>query len=134
MTMMKFRMFGIALALALAIPGGLAIASSSAEAAGTPGTKLTATPHKSLKNGKKITIKGTGFVKNSTVYVLECATRKATSCDKTKITPVTTNAKGSFKTSYKVYTGKPCKKHKSCYIGASDALQMKKANVKITFK
>jgi hypothetical protein len=78
----------------------------SAQAASGP--KITVTPSKNLKNGETVKVKGTGFKKGDTVYVVEClvGAKSGAQCNELGATPATISSNGGLPlTSFKVTTG-----------------------------
>ncbi len=91
--------------LSSALISGLVIAGS-ASAAKSPVVKVA--PAKSLKNGQKIQVSGSGFAPKDSVYIVECLA-KATGqgdCNTLGATPATIDAKGVLHaTAFTVITG-----------------------------
>jgi hypothetical protein len=79
---------------------GLATTASAAVA-------ITATPNTALQNGSVVTVAGTGFVDNETIYALECTATATneTDCDVSTVSSATTSATGTFSTTVTVVTG-----------------------------
>ncbi|SHH05585.1 Neocarzinostatin family protein [Jatrophihabitans endophyticus] len=74
--------------------GGALVAAPSAFAAGT----LTVTPSTGLGSTASVTVRGTGFTPNASLYVAECDVTAAagTACKQASYVVVTTNASGAF--------------------------------------
>ncbi len=85
--------------------GGLAtLGVASASAAGPA---IVATPFTGLANGQLVTVTGSGFMANETVYALECIAGSTSQlgCDLATVSAVTTTATGTFSTGVTVVTG-----------------------------
>ena len=99
------RRFITSIAMGALIVGGfVTLGVTSASAAGP---SIVATPSTALANGQSVTVTGTGFLANETVYALEC-TVGATSelgCDVSTASVATTSATGTFTTAVTVVTG-----------------------------
>jgi len=87
-------------------PGLLAAQGAS----GATSPKITVTPSTGLKNGEKVTVKGTGFKPKDSVYIVEClrSAKGGSQCAIGGIPiPITINAKGVLPaTKFVVTTGK----------------------------
>jgi len=103
-------------AMTLALVAGTVPAGASAGSAPrsvrphtTPA--LTVTPHANLVNGTKVTVTGSGFAANATLYVTECNADGAGpgetsgSCDLTELATPKTNSSGAFTTTYTIVDG-----------------------------
>ncbi|HUZ42549.1 MAG TPA: neocarzinostatin apoprotein domain-containing protein [Acidimicrobiales bacterium] len=93
------------IAIGALVLGGLA--SFGVVSASAAGPTITATPSTGLQNGSVVTVAGTGFMDNETVYALEClATAKSQiDCDLSTASATMTSATGTFSTAVTVATG-----------------------------
>lgn len=93
------------IAIGTLIVGGLA--SLGVASASAAGPSITATPSTGLVNGQAVTVAGTGFIANETLYALECAANATnqTGCDLNTVALVTSSATGTFSTTVTVATG-----------------------------
>lgn len=93
------------IAIGALVVGGLT--SLGVATASAAGPAITATPNTGLVNGQAVTVAGTGFIANETLYALECAATATnqTGCDLNTVNVVTTSATGTFSTSVTVATG-----------------------------
>jgi Neocarzinostatin family len=102
------RRFMTNIAIGTLILGGLtSLGVASASAAGPA---ITATPNTGLVNGSVVTVAGTGFMPNETLYALECfnagAATNQTDCDTNTVSVIAaTSATGTFSTNVTVVTG-----------------------------
>lgn len=103
--MMKRLASGVA--VVAIVMGGMAFFSAfGAEASGTP--TITITPSTGLTNDASVTITGSGFTANDSVYAVEClaTATSAAGCDTATATPITVGADGLLPTTkFKVVTG-----------------------------
>ena len=79
-----------------------------ANPANAAGPVIKVTPAKALKNGDKVTVSGTGFTPNDSVYVIQCLTtaKGQADCAMSTLVPVVIDAKGKLaKTTFTVATG-----------------------------
>ncbi len=99
------RRFTTGIAIATLVLGGLtSLGLASASAAGP---SITAMPNTGLQSGTLVTITGSGFMDNESLYALEC-TVGATSesnCDTSTVSVVTSSATGTISTGVTVATG-----------------------------
>ena len=82
------------------------IVANPASAAASPVIKVT--PSKSLKNGQKIKVSGTGFTPKDSVYIVECLTnaKGQADCNSLGAVPATVDSRGMLPaTSFTVTTG-----------------------------
>lgn len=98
------RRFMTGIAIGTLVLGGLTtLGVESASAA----PAITATPSTGLQNGSVVTVAGTGFVDNETLYALECTATATneTDCDTSTVSIAMTSATGTFSTNVTVVTG-----------------------------
>jgi hypothetical protein len=95
------------IAIGTLILGGLT--SLGVATASAAGPTIVVTPSTALVAGQAVTVTGTGFMDNETLYALECindgAATNETDCDTATVSIVTSSATGTFSTSVTVVTG-----------------------------
>src|SRR5881275_2551574 len=71
------------------IPAAAAALIAFAPAASAASASLTVSPSTGLKDGTSVSFSGTGFVKSTTIYVLEChgTTPSQAACDTARLVP-----------------------------------------------
>jgi Neocarzinostatin family len=130
----------------------LAVVMAAGVPAGASGVSVKVSPAKGLKNGKVVTVSGTGLPvatlgKKNSFFIDECndavtgqlSVADEPHCDVSVAKALTVSKKGAFKTSFKVATGTvgdgSCgvAGHLTCVIGVGDA-GGQGAVAKITFK
>jgi Neocarzinostatin family len=99
------RRFMTNISIGALVLGGLASLGVASASAATP--TITATPNTALQNGTSVTVAGTGFMANETVYALECMVGATSQlgCDVSTVSAATTSATGTFTTAVTVATG-----------------------------
>jgi hypothetical protein len=101
------RRFMTSIAIGTLVLGGLA--SFGVMSASAAGPTITVTPSTGLTNGNAVTVAGTGFMDNETLYALECindgASTNQTDCDTSTVSIATSSATGTFSTSVTVVAG-----------------------------
>jgi len=95
-------------AMAALVLGGLT--SLGVATASAAGPTITVTPSTGLVNGQSVTVAGSGFIANETLYALECVNKGAataqTDCDiSTASVIAATSSTGTFSTTVNVVTG-----------------------------
>jgi Neocarzinostatin family len=109
----------------------------TASAAAT--ASLTVSPSSGLKDGSSVSFSGTGFVKSTTIYVLEChgTTPSQAACDTPRLVPAQSDATGKISGKITVHTGTigdgTCAAGGTCTITASDAGGQASGVATITF-
>jgi hypothetical protein len=102
------RRFMTSIAIGTLILGGLT-SLGLATAASAAGPTIVLTPSTGLANGSSVSIAGTGFQDNETLYALECvnlgASTNQTDCDTSTLAIAMTSATGTLTTSVTVVTG-----------------------------
>jgi neocarzinostatin family protein len=102
------RRFMTGIASATLILGGLT-SLGLATTASAAGPTIQVTPSTGLTNGTAVSVAGTGFQDNETVYALECindgASTNETDCDTSTVSIATTSATGTFTASVTVVAG-----------------------------
>jgi hypothetical protein len=95
------------IALGAMILGGVAVMGAATASAAGPSIQLT--PNTGLQNGSAVSVSGTGFQGNETLYALECvnagASTNQTDCDTSTVAIATTSATGTFTTTVTVVAG-----------------------------
>ncbi len=103
---MRRIMTGIA--TATLILGGLT-SLGLATTASAAGPAIVVTPSTGLVNGQSVSVTGSGFMDNETLYALECindgASTNETDCDTATVNIATTSATGTFTTSITLVAG-----------------------------
>ncbi len=99
------RRFMTNIAIGVLVLGGLTSLGVASASAATP--TITATPNTALQSGTSVTVAGTGFMANETVYALECMVGATSQlgCDVSTVSAATTSATGTFSTAITVATG-----------------------------
>jgi len=101
------RRFMTSIAVGTLVLGGLASFGAVSASAATP--TITVTPSTGLSNGTAVTVAGTGFMNNETLYALECvndgAATNQSDCDTNTVSIVTSSATGTFSTTVTVVAG-----------------------------
>lgn len=101
------RRFITTIAMSAMIIGGIAVMGAATASAAGPSILLT--PSTGLQSGTAVSVSGTGFQDNETLYALECinlgASTNQTDCDTSTVAIATTSATGTFTTSVTVVTG-----------------------------
>ena len=101
------RRFITTIAMSAMIIGGIAVMGAATASAAGPSIQLT--PSTGLQSGTAVSVSGTGFQDNETLYALECinlgASTNQTDCDTNTVAIATTSATGTFTTSVAVVTG-----------------------------
>jgi hypothetical protein len=96
------------IAIGAMILGGVA-AMGAATASAATGPSIVLTPSTGLQGGASVSVSGTGFQDNETLYALECinlgAATNQTDCDTNTVAIATSSATGTFTTSVTVVTG-----------------------------
>jgi len=89
------------------ILGGVAVMGAATASAAGPA--ITVTPNTALLGGASVSVSGTGFQANETLYALECinlgASTNQTDCDTNTVAIATSSATGTFTTSVTVVAG-----------------------------
>ena len=102
------RRFMTSIAIGTLILGGLT-SLGLATAASAAGPTIQLTPSTGLQGGTAVSVSGSGFQANETLYALECinlgASTNQTDCDTNTVAIATTSATGTFTTSVTVVTG-----------------------------
>jgi hypothetical protein len=102
------RRFMTSIAIGTLILGGLT-SLGIATTASAAGPTIVLTPSTGLVNGSAVSVAGTGFQDNETLYALECinlgASTNQTDCDTSTVAIATSSATGTFTTSVTVVTG-----------------------------
>jgi hypothetical protein len=102
------RRFIMSIAMGALIVGGFA--SLGATSASAAGPTITLTPSTGLQSGSAVTVAGSGFQANETLYALECINEGAATaqadCDTNTLSVISaTSATGTFSTTVTVVTG-----------------------------
>jgi Neocarzinostatin family len=101
------RRFMTSIAIGTLILGGLT--SLGVATASAAGPAITVTPSTGLLAGNAVTVAGTGFQDNETLYALECvnlgAATNQTDCDTSTVSIAMSSATGTFSTSVTLVTG-----------------------------
>jgi hypothetical protein len=101
------RRFMTSIAIGTLILGGLT--SLGVATASAAGPTITVTPSTGLTNGTVVSVSGTGFMDNETLYALECindgASTNETDCDTSTVAIATSSATGTFTTPVTVVAG-----------------------------
>jgi neocarzinostatin family protein len=102
------RRFMTSIAIGTLILGGVT-SLGLATVATAAGPSIQLTPSTALQGGTAVSVAGTGFQDNETLYALECinlgASTNETDCDTNTVAIATTSATGTFTTSVTVVTG-----------------------------
>ncbi len=101
------RRFITYIAFGAMILGGVAVMGAATASAAGPTIQLT--PSTNLQNGSSVSVSGSGFQANETLYALECinlgTSTNQTDCDTSTVSIATTSATGTFTTSVTVVAG-----------------------------
>jgi len=102
------RRFMTSIAIGTLILGGLtSLGLATTASAATPA--ITVTPSTGVVNGTVVSVSGTGFMDNETLYALECvnagAATNQTDCDTSTVSVATSSATGTFTTSVTLVAG-----------------------------
>ncbi len=101
------RRFITCIAFGAMILGGVAVMGAATASAAGPA--ITVTPNTALLGGASVSVSGTGFQANETLYALECinlgASTNQTDCDTNTVAIATSSATGTFTTSVTVVAG-----------------------------
>src|SRR5664280_500635 len=102
------RRFMTSIAIGTLILGGVT-SLGLATTATAAGPSIQLTPSTGLQSGSSVSVSGTGFQANETLYALECinlgASTNETDCDTNTVAIATSSATGTFTTSVTVVTG-----------------------------
>ncbi len=104
------RRFMTSIAIGTLILGGLtSLGLGVATTASAAGPTIVLTPSTGLESGSVVSVAGSGFQDNETVYALECinlgASTNETDCDTSTVEIATTSGTGTFTTPVTVVTG-----------------------------
>jgi hypothetical protein len=101
------RRFMTSIAIGTLILGGLT--SLGVATASAAGPAITVTPNTGLQNGSSVTVAGSGFQDNETLYALECVNlgtaTNETDCDTSTVIIAMSSATGTFSTAVTLVTG-----------------------------
>jgi hypothetical protein len=101
------KRFITSIAIGVMILGGVAVMGAATASAAGP--TITVTPNTALTNGQAVSVSGTGFQNNETLYALECinlgTATNQTDCDTSTVAIAMTSGTGTFTTSVTLVTG-----------------------------